>query len=316
MNRIKLLSMAALAATVLASCNKHDEPVTSNEPVAIRLSSGLQVEPLTRAAHERTAANKFNNGEVAYAYVYDATAGSTITDGNGNQLTADGNGNFTQATQMYFPTSGSNVDIYATYPGAYVPGTQITFTVENDQTDLADYLASDLLYAGTKGIAKTSSAIDLTFYHLLTKVRVALLPGYGLNASDISGATVTIENTKLSAEFTPAKATVSSAALAGTLAATASPGTITVASDASTNFENGIIYNDAVIIPQNVASGATFIKVTLANGAELVYNLTAEKDFEGGMVYNYHITVNLTGLTVKGTIADWDPQGSVAGTAQ
>ena len=306
--------MAIVAATVLASCGStNDEPASSNEPVAIRLASSLSV--ATRTAFERNVPSQFEPNERGYAYVfYDASPGTVFIDnGEANELRADNLGNFIQTNQMYFPQV-DNVNIFASFPIAAKPDEQTTFAVRSLQKTKDDYLQSDLLYAGKMGVQKTASTVNLTFYHLLTKITIALKAGTGLSSTDIDAATVRIEGGKRAAHFTPANAQVNSAASAGTLTPVAgSEGAITVGSSNSTDFS---AKNDAIIIPQSLTAGAPFIKVILASGGELVYSVpSGGLTFVAGSHYTYNVTVNCTALVVSSNIMPWITYGITYGTA-
>ena len=295
-------------ALALSGCSKEgDTPADSNSGSEIRLTSGVQVQSRAGTAPDTQIAN----GERVAVYVDEATSPAAQLYGN-NVLTADGNGGFSGGTSMYFPASGKNVDIYAYHTNATLAEAfpaSIEHSVAADQT--GGYVSSDLLYAARTGVKHTTSAVDLTFHHLLSKVDVTLTPGKGLKDTDLEGAVITIENTRLKATFTPDK----TAAVADQSARAAMVKPAENNNDAaSVKILTATASNlsaSAVIVPQTLATGTKFIKVTLANGNKLSYKLTAETTFGSGKKHQYAITVNLTELTVTSGIDNWNPVGSV-----
>lgn len=299
--KTKVFFLAALSATVMmTSCNNDDE-VTNDGTTEIRLSSGIT--PQVRASFS-TGDTQIAAGDTVAVYVDDATATTQLY--GKNVLTADGSGNFTGGTAMFFPQTGNAVNIYAFHTNGTLatafPTAEITHAVSADQTAQAGYLGSDLLYASKTNVARTTSAVELTFYHLLSKVQIALKEGNGLSATDVSK--VEIMGTKLNAKFTP------STALAANAQTITKDGTATAIKIEKTFSADFSSYNDAIIVPQAVADNSDFIKLTLNNGGVLVYKLAAGTTFESGKKYIYHITANLTGLTVTSTIEDWEAVGA------
>ncbi|MDR1344244.1 MAG: fimbrillin family protein [Tannerellaceae bacterium] len=316
MNKSKFFSMVAVTVmTLLAatSCNKADEPDVNGAQVELRLSSGIEAQ--TRAPFTG-ADTQIPAGQSVIVYVDDANTSADTVIYENNFLTADGSGNLT-GRAMYFPKSVNTVNVYAihinnnTLTGAY-PTTAITHTVAIDQADISNYAPSDLLYAKATSVSKTSSAVPLTFYHLLSKLQVAVVAGDGLTDSDITG--ITIGGTKIEAEFTLNKSTASNA-IAVTANGTATD--IKIDDDVSTNFSS-ISYNDAIIVPQTVAANTTFITVHTSTNGDLVYKLPGSgATFESGKKYTYHITAQLAGLTMTSSITDWTPPANpVTGTAE
>jgi len=305
---------AAIAAVVLPvammSCN-NDKEVKDN--VELRLTSGVDVR--TRAAFPGTDL-QIPAGEQVHVYVDDAV-GPVQLYGN-NILTADGSGNLTGGTPMFFPANGNNVDIYALHTNATLvtayPTTALTHTVNADQRALTGYAPSDLLYAKQTNVARTPNPVLLTFYHLLSKIQVAIMPGGDLTAPEITG--ITIGGTRLQAQFTLAKATNPNA-VAITAAGTASP--VTIGADVSADLAANIKYNDAIIVPQTVAANTAFITVSLSGGKNLVYRLPANTTFESGKKYSYQITAistaDLIELILITEIEDWVPGGISIGEA-
>lgn len=324
----------AAVALIAASCSNDGDDVT-NEPVELHLTSGVEVQQ-TRS---NTQAEQIASEEKIYAWVDDAATSSSATEYiNAWNLTADGSGNLTGSSR-YFPESGNSVDIYALH-GNFIlstftedetvfPASALTIAVEADQAPSADgsmakYIQSDLLYAIQKGVSRNGASNnvknqELTFYHLLSKVEVALKAGTGF--PDLSDAMVTIENTRLKAAFTPNKtATMANqserAAMVAATGANIAPGSIAIGNAASNDFGDGVVYNEAIIVPQKLSAGVQFIKVQLKNSQAALYYRIPETTFESGKKYIYNITVNLTGLTVTTEIKDWEPVTPISGTAE
>lgn len=198
--KLVALSIAAVALA-MTGCSNNENEEMDNWNGEIRLSSGVAVQ--TRA---NTQAEQIQSGETVYAWVDKATTGESYI--NAWTLTAQGNGSFTGSSK-YYPTDGSTLDFYAMH-GNFVSSTftenetefpefMFIHSVTDDQSGAENYAKSDLLYAVTKGVTRSSSAVNLEFYHMLSKVEVALKSGDG--KPDLTGATVTIEGTKLNARF-------------------------------------------------------------------------------------------------------------------
>ena len=293
-----------IAAFALSGCSKEGDMADNNPGSEIRLTSSVQVQSRAGTAPDTQIAN----GEKVAVYVDEAAA--TQLYGN-NVLTADGDGGFSGGTAMYFPASGNNVDIYAFHTNATLaedfPTMSIEHSVADDQT--GGYVSSDLLYAVRKGVSRSTAAVDLTFYHLLAKVAVVLKPGAGMTATDLDGALVTIESTRLKATFTPAKEDLTEYSVRSAMITPATndkPAAITIPTATTADFSSVARYGEGIIVPQPIKAGKPFIRVKLANGSILTYKLDTYTHFETGKKYTFQITVNLTGLTATATIGDWD----------
>lgn len=308
--KINVLTTMTVVAIALASCNKEERGDTENPHGEIRLSSGVTVQP--RASFQMDT--QIASGQQVTVYVEKATFGPQLY--GHNVLTANGSGGFTGGETMYFPSDKSNVDIFAFHANATLgdnyPTETITHTVYTDQTTAANYAASDLLYSEQKEVAFTKSAVELTFYHMLTKIEIALKVGVG--TPDLTAAEVSIVGTKLKADLTLVKRSDLTAwpFRAGMVTCAQSDNDATeikISNDVTTDAhwgEEKYTYNEAVIVPQEIDRDAKFIRVKLANCGELFHRLDKTTSFLSGMKYSYHITVNLSSLTVASTIEDWD----------
>ena len=202
----KQLILAA-AALALAACG-NDENLNDG-PVAIRLSSSLEVQ--TRAA-SGIQGSAFDEGEQVDVFITEDAQTPTTTYPQPLTYTTGTGGAMTPSVQPYFPTSGEDVNIYAYYPANTVKdmnesAEDVTFTVEADQSTDAAYKASDLMFGtAANPVGRQSSAIPVTFRHLLSKITVNLTPGDGNPSLD--GATVSLMNVRLDAQLTPSDGTV------------------------------------------------------------------------------------------------------------
>ena len=217
----------------------------------------------------------------------------------------------------------------------------IYHTVRDDQTTSAAYYSSDLLYAQVRNQEPVDATEGLTmkFYHMLSRVRVVLIPGNGDTTNDdysndvLRNATVTLLDLETRAKFTPVKM-VSMDDFAGTTGQPTRAAMITTAPknvddaidyeprrdilistgvaafDANSNVTNES-FGDAIIIPQTVSAG-NFIKVTLADPGtglthDTYFRFANDFTFEGGKQYQFLLTLDRIGETysITPTISAW-----------
>ena len=310
------------AALMLGACSNDELPDNDpNGPVELRLTSGLEVQ--TRAAHGLNTLLK--NGEEVHVWVDDATTDKELyTD---NTLTAGDKGALTGGKTMYFPETGNNVDIYAIHGNwgstalTDFWGTEQTHSVAQDQKSSGNgYAQSDLVYAKSQDVKRgqNPTTVNLIFTHLLSKVEVVLVRGAGYpNINKVE-----ILNTKLEAKFTPNRESEITATADGTIDGTTLNAIeidkdLTSSKNAAGDDESKKKLNEAIIVPQTLAKGTPFIRVTTNEGGELIYRLKEETTFALATKYRYTITANLTGLEVTATITPWDQKtGDDNGTAE
>lgn len=317
--KLVALSMAAVALAMTGCSNDENEEM-DNWNGEIRLSSGVAVQ--TRA---NTQAEQIRSGETVYVWVDKAANAESYI--NAWTLTAQSDGSLT-GNSKYYPTDDSDLNFYALH-GNFVsstftenetefPAPYVIHSVTADQSGAENYAKSDLLYAVTKGVTRSSSAVKLQFYHMLSKVEVALKSGEG--EPDLIGAIVTIEGTQLDAKFEPSKDKDMSDRQNRTdmIVADGTPTPIKIwTAITADNFSTDTQYAEAVLVPQTIADNATFIKVKLQDGATFSYKIsdTDGLTLTSGYKYTYNITVNQSGLSVSSEIKNWDTAPDKEGEA-
>lgn len=307
------------AALMLAACS-NDENLDTNAPVELRLTSGLEV--LTRTTHGLDT--QLKNGEQVHVWVDDAITDKELYPNN--ILTAGDQGVLTGSETMYFPETGNGVDIYAIHGNFPQDAdftnfwdTEQTHSVEQDQKSSGSgYAKSDLVYAKSTDVSRSGNptTVNLTFAHLLSKVEVVLVRGAGYpNINKVE-----ILNTQLGSKFTPDKTEEN---IAVTVSGTEGENPIEIDKDltskgnATGTDESKKNLNEAIIVPQTLAKGTPFIRVTTNEDGELIYKLPEETTFAPATRYRYTITANLTGLEVTATITPWTQEtGEDNGTAE
>lgn len=220
----------------------------------------------------------------------------------------------------------------------------IYHTVRDDQTTAAAYYGSDLLYSQVRNQEPVDAMEGLTmkFYHMLSRVRVVLIPGHGDTTNDdysnetLRNATVTLLDLETRAKFTPVKG-VSMDDFAGTTGQPTRAAMITTAPknvDDAPDYEprrditisTGVAaynttsktcevtndsYGDAIIVPQTVSAG-NFIKVTFEDQGtglthDTYFRFADDFTFEGGKQYQFKLTLDRIGETysITPTISAW-----------
>ena len=323
---MKSYILFAAAALMLAACSNDENLDNPNAPVELRLTSSLEVQ--TRAA-VYTQGTILAEGEQVYAWVDDA--GNSNPEYQARELTATAGGGFTY-TPMYFPQTNNGVSIYAMHgqfspsfsEGNAFPGTDgVAFTVTADQSGMGTaYTNSDLLYAARQGVARTKDQVQLTFYHMLSKMEIAIVRGAGAPKLDADKA-VTITDVVTDGTFKPTKEAdmTDQTARQAMITAGSTQKSMLVSQRTCTGFGAADVdYNEAIIVPQDMAGKK--IEFKLADGGTLSYTIPAFTEtpgkavFESGKRYIYHITLKLTGLEVTAQIEDWTDGGTSTGTAE
>lgn len=329
--KTKFLMIMAAAASIFTGCSG-DGDAPDNGPVRLRLTSGVQLEQ-TRA-FTPSQSTSIKKGETVSVWVDDAAAGTALY--KANQLVANENNGFTGGTDMFFPQTGNNIDIYAIHgpfgnalaAGSEFPAAGEEFGVSADQSEAGGkaYTNSDLLYACERNVARNGNPTvkQLTFYHMLSKLELAIKVGRG-GSQLIDAKAVTLGDVTLNGKFTPEKEAKmddrDKRAAMVTPAQTPQAGELVLGQQTCEDFaEASVFYNEAIVMPQDMIGKKLTFK--LKDGGKLTYAIPAfdgtpgKAVFEGGKKYRYHITLNLTGLTVESTIAEWDPVGAVEGSAE
>ena len=157
---------------------------------------------VTHPSQTRATATDFENGDRIGLYVAQADAPLEIGGNlvNNEALTHNGS-SWTAAHTLYWDEGTYNA--YAYYP--YMQGVSSIddqpFSVATDQstaktaTALGGYEASDLLFATTKGIKASASPINLTFKHIMSKIKIRLIKGEDFEGEMPATADVYIHNT-------------------------------------------------------------------------------------------------------------------------
>lgn len=303
----------AAAVIALAACSSEEENVQTWNG-EIRLSAVNVVQ--TRAA-QGIQSTAFDNGEKVDVFINENATTPSIEYPQPLVYTSGAGGVLTTDETQYYPQS-NGVNIFAVYPsgvaGTNVNATNVAFDVESDQSEEDAYKASDLMVGAPANnpVSKTSSTVQLTFKHCLSKININISAGDGIDPIDLQGATVTILNTTTGGTFNVQTGVVT----ANGVQAAATPIT---AGALEVREDTGVQGISAIIVPQTVSAGRQFISIRYGGdqqtpATELFYTLpqAASVDFAAGYSYTFNITAKKSGLTLDGsTITDWTDNPNV-----
>ena len=312
--------VVAVAAMAVACHDGGEGP--GGGPEELRLTGAVKGEVVTRGA---AAGEVIAAGEVVHAWV-DEAVNPAVAHVKAWRLEADGNGGL-DGTTCYFPENGNDVNIYAMHgnfnyvieEGVMGFPAMLYCEVERMQAGeigVANRAKSDLLFAIERGVSRgrESDGVttrELTFYHLLSKVEVALKASD--EVGDLTGAVVSVGGTVNRGYFMPDKeAVMENAAERGKMIAPdgSSIGLITIDTRVTGNFDGNTEYGEAIAVPGT----GLFIRVDLKDGKVLFYysNVT----LESGKKYRYNIYVGKERLELVSTsISAWETGTSDGGEA-
>ena len=298
MEKIKFLTMAALATAVFASCSSEDELAQNNYPMDNVVRIMTSVDGMnTRASYGGSTAKLSSfgfciNNAGSDKYTYD------------NIKVTQENGKWNPATQMLWQNSTTAVDILAYAPyqangNVKIFGTSdYAFSVKEDQSNAEDY-SSDLIVYKQTGFTpgtqlNTSKAVDVTFTHLLSQLNLTIELRDQFNQDEkkpVTSATVT--DVKVDGTFIRSKVNFAADPISflrdGQESAAITPETVAF-KKADKTTDHATFKYSAIVIPQKVIAGQLCIKFKV-DGTDYIWTGTDNALFESGKKYELHLLV-------------------------
>ena len=300
MKAIKILTMAALATAVFASCSNEDGLPQSNYPADNVVRIMTSVDGMNTRASYGNSADKLKS------------FGFCIKNANSEKYTYDNikvsqkRYNWIPATQMLWQNSTTAVDIlaYAPYQETTEDATgkvkvfgktDYAFSVKEDQSNAEDY-SSDLIVYKQTGFTpglelNTSKAVDVTFTHLLSQLNltIELRDQFNTNNNTVTKGFVT--DVKVNGTIISSKVDFSASPISvqvdGTQTAAITPET-TGFTPAENATAHAVFNYSAIVIPQTVAAGNFSISFKV-NNTEYIWTATDAVTFESGKKHELHL---------------------------
>ncbi|WP_233401945.1 fimbrillin family protein [Segatella copri] len=301
MKAIKILTMAALATAVFASCSSEDELAQSNYPMDNVVRIMTSVDGMNTRASYGNSTDKLNS----FGFCINNANSTTYTYDN-IKVTKDGS-NWNPATQMLWQNSTTAVDILA-----YAPYQETTedangkvkvygnndyaFAVQADQSGANDY-SSDLIVYKQTGFKpgtdlNTSKAVEVSFTHLLSQLNLTIELRDQFNQDEKKPVTKGfVTDVKVNGTIISSKVDFSASPISvqvdGTQAAAITPET-TGFTPAENATAHAVFNYSAIVIPQTVAAGNFSISFKV-DGTEYIWTATDAVTFESGKKHELHL---------------------------
>ena len=280
MKKNYLFAFVAVAImTGFTACSNHveDALIPENE---IRLTSEITSSRVTALDYHSTQIAQGQQVGVTIAGAQGEHKNVAWSVGQGGTLTNTGN-------PVYWGEGQVSITAYHPYHAIWT-GTSHEFAVNTDQSTDSGYANSDLLWVTTPA-SVTDDAVRLNFAHLLAKINITLSSD---DIKDLSGTTISICGTKIKTTFDPTTGVVSEASDIQEIKASVTTSEACTAS--------------AIIVPQTVAKGTKFIKLTRGNKI-YYYSLPGEMQYLSGRSYGYSIKLEDSNMEspIEGEETEW-----------
>lgn len=284
----KYLSVCAIVSIALmtgCSKNEGEEPTPQPEKLPINISTQLNTTRVTDSAFEL-------DDKVGIYVVNQANgvSGTLVTSGNyvDNMCFTYSNNKWTPDTEIYWADKTTKADFYCYYPYANPTSvTAHTFTTKTDQSTLANYKASELIWGKAVGMAPTEDVVPITVNHSLSNAVVVVNPGTGFTAETLATADIEVKiaNVKPNASINLAT---------GEVTASGAASSVTMYKDSDLNYR-------ALIVPQTVAE-SSLVVITIDG---ITYTLTKGFTFKANTRHTFTVTVNKLNSGINIGIGDW-----------
>lgn len=303
MKAIKILTMAALATAVFASCSNEDGLPQSNYPAdnVVRITTSVDGMN-TRASYGGSTAKLSSfgfciNNAGSDKYTYD------------NIKVTQENGKWNPATQMLWQNSTTPVDIlaYAPYQETTEDAsgkvkvfgkTDYAFSVKEDQSNAEEYSSDLIVYKKTgfkpESDLNTNQAVDVSFTHLLSQLNLTIELRDQFNQDEekpVTSATVT--DVKVDGTFIRSKVNFAADPISvqfdGMATKAITPETVAF-TKADKTTDHATFKYSAIVIPQWIMAG-TFCISFKVNGNDYIWTSTSDVNFVSGKKHDLLLLV-------------------------
>lgn len=303
MKAIKILTMAALATAVFASCSNDEDLAQNNYPMDNVVRIMTSVDGMNTRASYGNSTNNLNS------------FGFCIKNANSEKYTYDNikvtkeGSNWIPATQMFWQNSTTAVDIlaYAPYQETTEDATgkvkvfgktDYAFSVKEDQSNAEDY-SSDLIVYKQTGFTpglelNTNQAVDVSFTHLLSQLNLTIELRDQFNQDEekpVTSATVTdvkVDGTLIRSKVNFAADPIS-VQFDGMASKAITPETVAF-TKADKTTDHATFKYSAIVIPQWIMAG-TFCISFKVNGNDYIWTSTSDVNFVSGKKHDLLLLV-------------------------
>lgn len=248
----------------------------------------------------RATETSFERGDEVGLYVCETSSpleigGNTVN----NEKVTFGTSGWSFSRNLYWDKGEYNAYAYYPYLDDVSSITDLPFSVETDQSvsatngQLSGYEASDFLFASNLNIEASSSPIDMTFRHIMSKVTIRIIKGEDFEGDLPDDATVYIHNTVTDA-------TIDLNAGVATKLPKGSAKTITAMNAGNHSYS-------AIVIPQRLDNRVPLIEVVM-KGVSYLYD--SKFNFKQGTHHLVNLVVDKNPEQIKieigGEITSWN----------
>ena len=316
MEKIKFLTMAALATAFFASCSNEDGLPQSNYPADNVVRITTSVDGMNTRASYGNSTDKLKS------------FGFCIKNANSEKYTYDNikvsqkGYNWIPATQMLWQNSTTAVDIlaYAPYQETTEDAngkvkvfgkTDYAFSVQADQSDAEDYSSDLIVFKQTRftpvSELNTSKAVEVSFTHLLSQLNLTIELRDQFNQDEKKPVTeATVTDVKVNGTIISSKVDFSASPISvqvdDTQEATAITPETTEFKAAGKTTDHAAFNYSAIVIPQTVTAGNFSISFKV-DGTDYIWTSTSDVNFVSGNKHQLSLLVGKDVVQVKGITA-------------
>ena len=303
MKAIKILTMAALATAVFASCSNDEDLAQSNYPMDNVVRIMTSVDGMNTRASYGNSTDKLDS----FGFCIN-NAGSDKYTYDNIKVTKEGN-NWIPATQMLWQNSTTPVDIlaYAPYQETTEDAngkvkvfgkTDYAFSVKEDQSNTEDYSSDLIVYKKTgfkpESDLNTNQAVDVSFTHLLSQLNLTIELRDQFNQDEekpVTSATVTdvkVDGTLIRSKVNFAADPIS-IQFDGQASKAITPETVAF-TKADKTTDHATFKYSAIVIPQWIRAGVFCISFKV-NGNDYIWTSTSDVNFVSGKKHDLLLLV-------------------------